>query len=140
VPEKNPPSKKQVTDVSNNPVKSTPTDKNVTVPERLQAITGVIRVFHLDQKGNFIGNKENEHFRSKYSEIFKNLRDVLDIFALLPGSDLREKGVYEVEVNRLYYISTGCDCYFVSVDPAGLKTSIIQTLKKAVAGDDKFFF
>jgi len=103
-------------------------------------IPGIMRVFHLDQNGNFIGKNENENFRSKFSEIFKNLQDVLDVFTQLPGTDYRERGVYEVEHNRLYYVSTGNECYFIAADPASVESSIIKLIKDAISCGDDFFF
>jgi flagellar assembly factor FliW len=42
---------------------------------------------------------------------------VLGLFSELPGSGTRERGVYEVEQDRLYFVSLGTDCYFLLVSP-----------------------
>lgn len=93
-------------------------DRPVSVTERLGKIPGVRKLYHLDNDGNFQGTETSEHFKKQFSFIFKNLREVLNLFSELPGqAGTRERGVYEVEQDRLYFVSLGTDCYFLLVSP-----------------------
>ncbi len=92
-------------------------DKPQSVEERLNNIPGVRKIYHLDYDGNFKGADTTDQFKKQFSFVFKNLREVLSIFAELPGSDRHEQGVYEVEQDRLYFVSLGTECYFVLVSP-----------------------
>jgi hypothetical protein len=85
------------------------------IAERLQAIQGVEKVFRIDASGEFESSSISKDFKRKFSAVFKNLRELLDIFQSLPGGR-REEGVYAVEVGRLYLLSTGREFFFVLTD------------------------
>ncbi len=95
--------------------------KEADIPDEaacLAAIPGVRKVYHLDNEGNFHAPDVSEQFKKQFSFVFKNLRDVLSIFAELPGNDgARERGVYEIEQDRLYFVSLGKSCYFLLITP-----------------------
>ena len=94
------------------------TNETPTLKQLIHETVGVEHIFELDSHGNFRGVATEKQFRSEYKSLFKNLKDLLDVFALLPGSDFqRERGVYEIERDRLYLISAGPDCFFVTVRP-----------------------
>jgi hypothetical protein len=107
-------------------------DRNASEYERLAAIAGVQKVFHLDANGNFIGVNGSEQFQRSFGRIFKNLKDVMDIFVQLPPGDVRENGVYEVERDRLYFVSTGADCYFLAIRRTDGETFYEKAIKEAV--------
>jgi len=86
--------------------------QNPSLVKRLSEIPGVERIYRLDNEGNFDSDSVSSEFKKKYSVIFKNLGELLEIFRHLPGGK-REEGVYEVERNRLYLVSTGYECYFI---------------------------
>jgi hypothetical protein len=93
-------------------------DRSASIPEKLGKIPGVRKLYHLDYEGNFQGAETSDQFKKQFSFIFKNLREVLSLFAELPGGNgSRERGVYEVEQDRLYFVSLGTDCYFLLISP-----------------------
>ncbi len=113
------------------PVKPEPT----TTAERLAAIPGKHRIFILDNDGKFVdGNLSNE-FKKIFAPIFKNMRELISVFALVPGVGLsREQGVCEVETNCLYLVSTGAELYFFYVERPDIKTNYEQAIKAAISG------
>ena len=84
----------------------------IPVIGRIMEIDGVEKVFRLDNKGNFESESVTDEFKKRYSFLFKNMAELLEIFGTQPGGT-REKGVYTVEHNRLYLISAGYEYYFV---------------------------
>lgn len=88
------------------------------IPEKLAAVKGVRRVLELDQDGQFTQSEPSEAFRGLYKDLLKSLADLIQIFDTLPGENgNRQKGVYEVERNRLYFLSSGTFFYFVLCEP-----------------------
>ncbi len=100
--------------------------------EKLQSVEGVQYVVRIDNDGNFESAKLSEAFRRNFSPIFKHLSDILDIFAQFSNGN-RERGVYEVEVDRLYLVSTGKDCYFVLTKPTGNIIDYARELEIAIS-------
>ncbi|UCD95000.1 MAG: hypothetical protein JSU69_02820 [Candidatus Zixiibacteriota bacterium] len=86
--------------------------RSLSLAKRLASISGVENVFHVNNDGRFESSGVSEEFKKRYAPIFKSLYEVLDIFSQLPGGK-REKGVCEIEPNRLYLASTGLECYFL---------------------------
>jgi len=83
-----------------------------TLLDKLSKLNGVERVFKLDYEGRFENQGIPEEFQQKFSEVFSSLFEIINIFGELPGGK-RERGVYEIERHRLYFVSTGLECYFV---------------------------
>ncbi len=100
--------------------------------EKLESIPGVQRVYHLDNNGNFVGLNDADDFEDKFSKIFKNLKEVMDVFMLMPGSEHREKGVYELMHDRLYFVSSGDECFFISVRRTDGTTIYEKAIKQAL--------
>ncbi|MBI5267301.1 MAG: hypothetical protein HY851_08725 [candidate division Zixibacteria bacterium] len=86
------------------------------VAGKISAIPGVRKLYRLDNEGNFIGADLGEQFKTQFSFVFKNLREILGIFAELGGEGVRERGVHEIEQDRLYFVSMGTECYIVLVE------------------------
>ena len=107
-------------------------ESNLSEYERLARIPGVQKVFHLDAEGNFIGVNGSHQFQRSFGSIFKNLKDVMDIFVQLPPGDTREKGVYEVERDGLYFVSTGADCYFLAIRRTDGETVYEKAIKAVI--------
>lgn len=85
--------------------------------DKLKVLPSVQRVFAVAADGNFVGGAESsEAFRKLFSEVYKSMDDLLEIFSTVPGSSKREPGVCEIEPDRLYLLSDGAACYFVMVD------------------------
>lgn len=91
---------------------SSPISQNESLLKNLSEIDGVKKAFRIDNEGNFESGSISDDFKKKYSAVFKNLCELMDIFRSLPGGR-REQGVYEIEHNRLYLVSSGHEFYFV---------------------------
>lgn len=106
-----------------------PSGKN-PLTDKLTAITGVERVFRLDTEGRFVGSRASKEFKRAFGDIFKNLREVIDIFMRSEQLDgVREKGVYEVRRGRLYLVSVGTECYFVKVRSSDMSPDFESAIK-----------
>lgn len=119
------------------PVKIEELHKPLTFSEALAAIPGVQRIYRLDAKGNFAGGGEStEQFKKLFSSVLKNLKSLLDLFGPI-SHDRRERGVYEVERNRLYFICDGAEFYFVLVYPVGEELNYEFTIRAALTAQAK---
>jgi len=86
--------------------------------ETLRSLPGVRGVYKLDADGNLVDSGTSEQFKESFAPLFKNMRELLNVFLPPLGENgKREKGVHEVEANRLYLISEGDACYFVVIQP-----------------------
>ena len=84
--------------------------------QRLEALPGTHRVFRLDNEGNFVNAAVSKEFQKAFNEVFKNLPDLLSVFAEIPGIGFtRESGVIEIDRDVLYLISNGLEFYFLSI-------------------------
>lgn len=115
---------------------SQPEPQTLTISENLATVPGVQRIFHLDAAGNFVGMDDQHQFKETFGAILKNLTDVMDVFVLSPEGDRRERGVCEVERDRLYFVSCGRECYFLSVRRVDCETSYEQAIKKSINSDE----
>lgn len=107
---------------------------NLTLRQRLESIPRVQKVFLMDNQGSFIDQNGTEQFSSSFSPIFKSLHELLQVFIQLPGAQKeREQGVYEVERNRLYLVSTGTEMYFAVVGRADPDVDYEKAIKKALS-------
>ncbi len=107
-------------------------DPNITVVNRLAGIKGVEKVFRLDNSGTFLNSAISSEFKKKYANVFRELFDIINVFAELPGGQ-REKGVYEIQRNRLYFASSGRECYFILVQPKDFGVNFEKAIKIAVS-------
>jgi TolA-binding protein len=106
---------------------------NLSLRRRLESIPRVQKVFLLDNQGNFIDQNDIGQFSSSFGPIFKSLHELLQVFIQLPGAEReREQGVYEVERDRLYLVSTGSKMYFVVVGRADPEVDYEKAVKKAL--------
>lgn len=84
--------------------------------EQLAAIPGVQRVLRLTADGDFVSENASAEFKRTFGSVFKNLRELMGVFVRLPHRwGQREKGVCEIERDRLYLASAGSECFFVLV-------------------------
>ncbi len=88
----------------------------LTMMERVKAVDGVCHVYHLDNNGEFFSENARAQFRSNFKKVYRNLSDLLDVFPEVQDGFLREQGVVEIERNQLYFLSTGEECFFVTVE------------------------
>ncbi|HDL02660.1 MAG TPA: hypothetical protein ENH25_00855 [candidate division Zixibacteria bacterium] len=87
-------------------------EKSSSIADELSRLKGVEKVFRMDNEGNFLEPQVSEAFNKRFSAVLKNLNEVLSIFSGLPGGK-REPGLVEIEPRRLYFISSGYECYFL---------------------------
>lgn len=107
--------------------------QGLSTQDRLAAISGVQWVFKVDREGNFASQSGSQMFQKAYAEIFKSLADIMDIFSTLPGSeDFREKGVYEIERDRLYYVSGGSEFFLITISRPDHKIKYENTFREIV--------
>lgn len=93
------------------------TDPKPAMMERLETLPGTHRIYRLDNEGNFINAAISREFQRAFKPIFKSLRELIAVFSEIPGIGLtRESGVYEIERNRVYLVSTGLEIYFFCID------------------------
>ena len=105
------------------------------IRESLREVPGVKHIYRLRNDGTFYGQATAQQFKKAFAAIFKGLNDLLTLFDELPGpGPRRRRGVYEIERGRLYLISTGDECLFVTVNRTDLNTDYEKAFKKAAFG------
>jgi len=113
---------------------SGPRSENLTIYDRLRAIVGVQRVYRVDNEGNVVGSSSSVQFKRAFGAVFKNIHDLIEIFMRIPGADFsREKGVYEIERDRLYLVSSGRECYFIVVNCVDERIDFEKAIKEAIS-------
>lgn len=103
-----------------------------TMMDRLRAIDEVRHIYHLDNNGEFFSENARAQFRSNFKKVYRNLSDLLDVFPELEGGFRREQGVVEIERDRLYFLSTGEECFFVTVERGFFEVNFEQVLKDLI--------
>ena len=84
-----------------------------TRSDAIRDIDGVERVYLITPDGKLIGDKNTtKEFKKMFKHIFKELPDMLGVFAELPGQG-REEGIYEVEPGRILLASTGVEFFLI---------------------------
>lgn len=102
-----------------------------SVSRRIRNIDGVERVFFINNEGEFSSDQISKEFKKKYSAISKSMLEILNIFGMLPSGE-REKGVYEVESDRLYLASCGQECYFILTSPSSVDINFESEIRQAI--------
>lgn len=100
--------------------------------ERLKAVEEVRHIYHLDNNGEFFSENARAQFRNSFKKVYRNLSDLLDVFPEVGDGFLREQGVVEVERNRLYFLSTGDECFFVTVERGFSEVDFEKLLKELI--------
>ncbi len=118
------------------PAKPAEPPKELSTVERIKQVPGVHRLFRLDNEGNFTDANTSEEFKRAFSDVFRNMSELISVFSQIPGVGIsREEGVYEIERDGLYLISTGLEMYFFSIDRPDPETSYERALGKALRPD-----
>jgi hypothetical protein len=108
--------------------------QQLSVVDRIRAVTGVEYLFHMDNAGNFFSQREEAQFRKLFRKVANGIPGLIEIFSHAQGSEfLRESGIYEVQRDRLYLASTGEDLFFVSVVPIDALTDYEVDLRQAIS-------
>ena len=101
----------------------------------LSQIPGQHRIFRLDNEGNFLDASISNEFARMFKAVFKNLHELISVFATVPGIGLmREPGVYEVERNALYLVSTGTEFYILCIQRADYSINYEKEICAIIAG------
>jgi hypothetical protein len=106
------------------------------VLDRIKAVPGVQSVIEMENDGAFTSPELTIELQNQFGFIFKNLRELMELFERVPGVGVtRRQGVYEIERDRLYFMSSGTECYFVVVRRVNVTTQYEQELKAIVHTD-----
>lgn len=106
------------------------------VYDQIKAIPGVQSVVQMENDGTFTSPELTIDFQKQFGFVFKNLRELMELFERVPGVGItRRTGVYEIERDRLYLVSSGTSCYFVVVRRINVTTQYEQELKAVVVVD-----
>ncbi len=98
--------------------------------DRIKAIPGVQMVIQMENDGTFSSPEMTMEFQKQFAFVFKNLRELLELFERVPGVGVvRRQGVYEVERDRLYFVSCGDECFFVVIRRVNVTTQYEQELR-----------
>ncbi len=102
----------------------------ISIKEMLSTLDGFEYLFLLNPDGEFKTDASRIQFTKLFKKVAKSLQELVEIFPLYSGDEnRREQGVYEVKRDRLYFVSTGEDCFFVTVCPTGDILDYEQVLK-----------
>ncbi len=105
------------------------------VYDRLASVPGFQHFFRLNLEGVFAGNTAVQQFKKTFRRVYKDLPQIIELFPYAPGGmGMRSTGVYEVIRNSLYFVSTGPECYFVSVKPESTDVDYETILKEVLIG------
>jgi hypothetical protein len=112
-----------------------PTQASRSIMDILRKVPGVEHIYRLDNNGTFHSDTVSDQFKKSFASVFKGLFELLQLFDELPGpGPKRRRGIYEVQRDRLYLISTGQECLFVTVNPNDSETNYEDALKEAAFG------
>ena len=75
-----------------------------------------------------------DRFKQAFASIFKNLHEMMDLFTRIPDVGMtRQKGVYEIEIDHLYFASAGYECFFIIVSRVDGITDYERAIKGAIS-------
>lgn len=121
----------QVTDTAKFRIPTEP-----TLADKLTSIPGVEKVYHLDRAGRFVTPEDVDYFKSAYPSLYRGLEELIELFMLLPGAEMkRERGVYELERDSLYFVSAGKDFFFIKATRIDHKTDFEKAIKEMISPD-----
>jgi hypothetical protein len=104
-----------------------------TFLDELKSVPGVERIFYLDKEGAFDNEDDAYSFKEYFPALYKGLNDLIEMFMRLPGAEMkREKGVLELEKDRLYFISPGSAFVFVITSKKDQKTDFEKTFRNII--------
>ncbi len=102
----------------------------LTISERLHGLPGTHRIYRLDNEGTFLDASVSKEFAKAFKPVFKNLHELIAVFSEVPGIGFtRETGVYEIEHNGLYLVSTGNEIFIVCVERAAQRVNYERAIR-----------
>ena len=109
--------------------------RSKSIKELLRELPGVEHIFRLDNSGIFHSDAVSDQFKKSFGPVFKGLHELLMLFDEMPGQGARRRrGIYEVQRDRLYLISTGDECLFVTVKRVDRETDFEHALREVAFG------
>lgn len=106
-----------------------------SIKELLREVPGVEHIYRLDNTGVFHSEAVSKQFKKLFASVFKGLHDLLLLFDELPGpGPRRRRGIYEVQRDRLYLISVGNECLFVTINRVDHETDYERVLREVAFG------
>jgi len=105
--------------------------------DRIALLDGVERVYVVTADGKIVGPQETtKQFQKLFKHVFRELPEMLKVFAALPGSgNRREEGIYEVEPGRILMASTGVEFYLILIRPECNYESLANQLAAILRGE-----
>lgn len=105
--------------------------------DRIGQLDGVERVYLITGDGKIVGSQETtKQFQKLFKHVFKELPEMLKVFAALPGSgNRREEGIYEVEPGRILMASTGVEFYLILIRPESNYETLAGQLAAILRGE-----
>lgn len=99
--------------------------------EQIRRLEEVERVFLVSSEGKIVDARRlTKEFKRLFKHIFKELPDLITVFASLPDSEgRREEGFYEIEPGRILLVSTGVEFYLILVRPRTEYAGVKEKLK-----------
>lgn len=105
-------------------------DPSLSISERLNGLPGRHRIYRLDNEGTFTDASVSKEFAKAFKPVFKNLHELISVFGEVPGIGFtRETGVYEVERNGLYLVSTGSEMFIVCIERPAQRVHYEQAIR-----------
>lgn len=109
--------------------------------DRCSVIPDFEHVYALTVGGLFKSENAEDQFKRAFGDVYKSLREVIMVFRELRGDrPAREQGVFEVERDRLYLVSTGSELFFVSVIPTREGLNYEREIKNTLMPDELQMF
>ena len=104
------------------------------IPDKILDLPGVSQLFRLTNDGDFVDDGTENKFRKKYRKIFKNLADLMELYGREQGGIKREIGVYEIQPEKLYFASSGVECYFIVINEPSLELNYEISIRDIITG------
>lgn len=106
-------------------------EQRVSLQEQFAKIPGFEHCFQVDNEGNFKSEIAARQFRRKFRKIFKIRVEMIEVFPRLASDPTRrETGIYEIERDKLYLVSTGDNCAFITVNPTNDRINYEKAIKE----------
>ena len=110
-----------------------PPSPQLSLQERFAQIPGFEHYFQMDNNGQFKSSAAEGQFRHHFRKAFKSRLDLIEIFPTYESDPTRrEPGVYEIERDQLFLVSTGDSCLLISINPTDTSINYEKVIKETV--------
>lgn len=105
--------------------------------DRFADIPDFQHAFAVTLDGHFKSAAAEDQFRRAFKRVHKNIRDVINVFPECGGAKVRrEEGVFEVERDELYLVSTGDELFFITIQSARMDLNYEKVIKNLLFPDE----